>query len=154
MKKLIALTLLVAFSCQTQTHELVSKTDEHSNKQENESKKETLSSIYITTYTANQKKGEKMTVDNKTSIVNSDYFEIGLGIMGDNKTYMTNKEIEKPTMADDFHSVSISITDEKGDLIKFSGTTEFLNFMSSHGYEMVDQVKNKYGADYTFKKKI
>ena len=32
-------------------------------------------------------------------------------------------------------------------------STEFLNFMSAHGYDLVDQIPNQYGGDYTFKRK-
>ena len=52
-----------------------------------------------------------------------------------------------------FEFVEYVITDEKGKLLKFNTTTAFLNFMSERGYSLLDQVKNKYSIDYTFKKK-
>ena len=45
------------------------------------------------------------------------------------------------------------VKDSKGTELRFVGSTEFLNYMLSHGYKMLDQQKGKYNIDYTFKKK-
>lgn len=58
-----------------------------------------------------------------------------------------------PESAENFKSVFLTIVNKDGGEIKFMTSTEFLNFMSGHGYEMVAQIPNEYGGDYTFKKK-
>lgn len=110
--------------------------------------------LYINTSVADATLGKNdMKKRDSISIVTSDYFEITLEVMGDLKTYRGRKEIEQTVVGQKFHSVDISITDEKGEELAFNGTTAFLNFMSAHGYSMVDQTKTKYHTDYTFKKK-
>ena len=119
------------------------------NAPKNSSKSEKLY-IKTTTVTGVDKKQVKTDVN---SVVNSDYFEVSLSAYADYTYYKGQRDIVTPTSIENFKSVFFIIVDKDGNDIKFKESTEFLNFMSAHGYEMVDQVKNDYGADYTFKKK-
>jgi hypothetical protein len=107
--------------------------------------------LYIKTTTATGT-GENQKVVEVISEVTSDYFEVSLSALIDG-TYEGEKTIEESTSVVNYKYIFFQISDKDGVLIKFKESTEFLNFMSAHGYEMIDQVKNRYGGDYTFKKK-
>jgi hypothetical protein len=96
--------------------------------------------------------GQYQKKDEVISEVTSDYFEIGLSSQTTGG-YLAQKDIVVPKIGEPFKFVFFTISQKDGNNIKFMTSTEFLNFMSAHGYEMVDQLKNDYGADYTFKKK-
>jgi hypothetical protein len=85
--------------------------------------------------------------------VNSDYFEVGLGEV-EGKGYRAEKTLQNSRPGEKFRYVFFLITDKNGHIPYFNSSTDFLNYMSKRGYEMADQIKNKYGADYTFKKKL
>jgi len=93
----------------------------------------------------------KITSDTLTKIT-SDYFEVTLGSVR-GKGYSAGKTIEEATSMENFRFIFFAITDKDGNALYFKSSADFLNYMSERGYEMADQVKNKYGADYTFKKK-
>ena len=67
--------------------------------------------------------------------------------------FIADKEIFKSEAGESFNYVFFHIVDAKKETIYFKTTTEFLNFMSEHGYDKVTQKENKYLVDYTFKKK-
>lgn len=124
--------LLIAVSCKNSTtsksEKLLIKTYEITGMLEDQVKKETINEV------------------------DSDYFEISL----DSQTtggYLAHKDLVKPTSVEDFKSTFITIVDQAGEAVIFMTSTEFLNYMSGHGYEMVDQALNEYGGDYTFKRK-
>jgi hypothetical protein len=92
------------------------------------------------------------------SEITSDYFEVGLRFLYGLESisegqYIATKDIIRPSSDENFKNVFLNIVHKDGSLIIFSLTTDLLNFMSAHGYEMVDQLKNDEGVDYTFKKK-
>jgi hypothetical protein len=96
--------------------------------------------------------GKDQKEDDVISEVTSDYFEVGLSEQTTGG-YLAQKDIVLPKIGEPFKFVFFRILQKDGTNINFMTSTEFLNFMSAHGYEMVDQLKNDYGADYTFKKK-
>jgi hypothetical protein len=116
--------------------------------------------------TANSKKTEKLYikttdvtgVDEKKvkketiSEVITDYFECELSSQEDGG-YHAQKDIVTPTSIENFKFVFFTIVEKDGNEIHFMTSTDFLNYMSAHGYEMVTQIPNEYGGDYTFKKK-
>ena len=118
------------------------------------SKAETLY-IKTTSYTG---VGLKQVKTDTVSEVVSDYFEVslrykyGLESLSEGQ-YIATKDIIRPTSDENFKNVFLNIVHKDGSLIFFSPTTELLNFMSAHGYEMVYQLKNEDGGDYTFKRK-
>jgi hypothetical protein len=119
------------------------------NSSTNNSKK--TEKLYIKTISAtgvdkNQVKTETI------SEVTTDYFEVGLGSLTTGG-YSGQKDIITPEVGKEFKFVFFYIVKKDGSNITFTTSTEFLNFMSARGYEMVDQLKNNYGADYTFKKR-
>ncbi|MFC2119192.1 hypothetical protein ACFLSY_11170 [Bacteroidota bacterium] len=118
-------------------------------KTEEESKKP---QVYIKTVSAVGVDENQVKTDTITTI-DTDYFEVGLYLMVDETNYTTKKDIVKPTSIENFKSVFFYLVDNDGMKINFKGSTEFLNFMSERGYEMVDQVKFDYHTDYTFKKR-
>lgn len=97
---------------------------------------------------------EKEVKKETISEVTSDYFEVSLSAYDHFNYYKGERDLVAPTSIENFKSVFFTIIDKNGNDIQFKESTEFLNFMSTHGYEMVDQIKNEYGGDYTFKKKI
>lgn len=104
--------------------------------------------IRIKTFTTD---GDK--ISEMVSSVTSDYFEISLMSINKGAAFIGENDIERPKMGVPFHKISFDIVDKSGEIIKFKESTEFLNYMSSHGYSMVDQKKERFHTDYTFKKK-
>jgi uncharacterized lipoprotein YajG len=96
--------------------------------------------------------GENQKSTETISEVTSDYFEIKLAALTD-VGYGAQKDVITPEVGKEFKYVFFYIVNEDGSNIKFTTSTEFLNYMSLRGYEMVDQIKNEYGTDYIFKKK-
>jgi hypothetical protein len=92
------------------------------------------------------------------SVVTSDYFEVSLYSYkpeaGESKYYKAKRDLIEPTSTKNYKAKFFFIVkDSKGTEKRFTDSTDFLNFMSSHGYKMVDQTKNKFHTDYTFQKK-
>jgi hypothetical protein len=108
--------------------------------------------LYIKTTTGADVDGKQVRTDT-ISKVTSDYFEVSLSSYSDGAYYKGQRDLVSPVPGEDFKAVFFIISEKDGTEIQFKESTVFLNFMSAHGYEMVDQVKNRYGADYTFKKK-
>lgn len=115
--------------------------------------------LYIQTITA-VGTGDKQKMTKAITIINSDYFEVSLNSFGNvnpnqagDSGFRAGKEIESPKIDVEFRSVFFDVTDKDGTILEFKTSTQFLNFMSERGYEMVDQIKSKYHTDYTFKKK-
>ena len=102
--------------------------------------------INIKTLSGNIEKQNEVTTQFKDK-----YLEIGLTSINSGAAYIATKEIKRATLEDPT-ATQIVIVDEASKPMQFQSATEFLNYMSSFGYEMVDQKKHKYGADYTFKK--
>ncbi len=88
------------------------------------------------------------------SAFNEDYFEIELAKMEGGSYSIATKGIEENTSTGLPTAFITIVPDEKSsDPIHFKESTEFLNFMSDHGYEMVEQKEYKLKNTYTFKKK-
>jgi hypothetical protein len=153
MKKLLFYLIVgIAISCDSNSsfHKEEIDTTLKSKQEQTAIKKEP---IYLSTYTSFKREDGEMGMKTELSKVTEEYFEIDLMAMGDKKTHQAQKDLEKLTSLETLHSVSIAITNEKSDPISFKSSTEFLNFMDAHGYEMKDQQKLKFGISYTFKKK-
>lgn len=102
--------------------------------------------------------GSEQVKTETTSEITSDYFEVGLRFKYGLESlsegqYIAIKDIIRPSSHENFKNVFFNIVDKDGNLIVFSTTTDLLNFMSVRGYEMIDQLKNEDGVDYTFKRK-
>jgi len=112
--------------------------------------------VILRTADCSNSSGE-MKIDYTFSTLNDTYFQITLSEMvsGGLKAKET---ILEPTSSVNFHTIFIQIVSNKTDLTKeagksFTSYVDFLNFMDKNGYDMVDQTKNKYSVDYTFKRK-
>jgi hypothetical protein len=92
------------------------------------------------------------TIDS-TYLLNSDYFEIELQSYKNGEYFKAEKDLIKPQPFENFKLVTLRIIDKNGNSIEFKNSTDFLNFMSSNGYEMQDQKELKNYTKYTFKKK-
>jgi hypothetical protein len=97
--------------------------------------------------------GDKAINKDSMTIVNSPYFEISITSVNNGEKYMATKQIEKPQVGKIFKSVTLNLVDSSGTVIYFKESTEFLNYMEARGYNMVDQEKQRFGSDYTFKKR-
>jgi hypothetical protein len=86
------------------------------------------------------------------SEISTDYFEVSLSAQTTGG-FLAQKDIIEPIPGEPFKAEFFQISDKDGVNIKFMTSTEFLNFMSAHGYDMVNQIPNQYGGDYTFKRK-
>jgi len=103
--------------------------------------------IYLNTRIAKiDPKGEMIKHDSLW-ILSHQYFEISLNLLLNNKYGADKNDIVTQEKIR-----SISIVDSKGQPKDFNSSSEFLNWMYSHGYEMKDQTKSKYKTDYTFRK--
>jgi hypothetical protein len=111
------------------------------------------SKIYIMT---TDRKGahEKEVKTEVITALEDEYFEISLYSTKEGPYYIAKWEIEAPTSVEDFRYRFLNIiqpTDSS--VMRFDGSTDFLNFMAKGGYEMVDQRTDKYATHYTFKRK-
>jgi hypothetical protein len=107
--------------------------------------------LYIKTTLA-EKPGSEMKTTETISEISSDYFEVSLSSQTDGG-YHAQKDVIEPIPGQPFKAEFFQMSEQNGTLIKFMTSTEFLNFMSAHGYELVNQITNEYGGDYTFKRK-
>jgi hypothetical protein len=86
------------------------------------------------------------------SKVTSDYLEVDLTEMN-NKKYKGKKLLQNNYSKDNYKAIFFEIVDEKGNLLWFNNSSEFLNYISERGYEMVDKKETQYHISYTFKRK-
>lgn len=145
--KHLHLALLLVFS-----FILASCSNSNNSNDNNSAEKEKKSNLFAKKLTVVGTGEEKKRTED-VSKIKSDYFEISLSLLSDSDMYIATRDLEKPSSMENFRMVVLTITNKEGEDIKFKGTTEFLNFMSEKGYEMVDQEKSKYSTSYTFKKK-
>ena len=113
--------------------------------------------IYTITYTYvfDDLSRELVLDETEKNTVNSEYFEISLYELVDpNKGYSPKKEIYKSEIGvdEEYKSITMHLVDQNDGYLFFKTTTDFLNYMSAHDYEMIDQMEHKYRTDYTFKK--
>lgn len=114
--------------------------------------KQAIAPLYITTTTATSPNGE---IEKKmvTSQVDSDYFEVSLSELADKAEFIATKDLVKATSSKDFKYVFLEVTNKEGEAYHFATSTDFLNFMSERGFQLIDQKKTKFGGDYTFQRK-
>ena len=82
-----------------------------------------------------------------------EYFEVKLSSVtqATGKYYIAKRENRISDNPFRFEQIVIVGDDKKP--CHFTDATSFLNYMAARGYEMVTERKNKYGGEYTFKKK-
>ena len=117
-------------------------------KRNGSSKSETL---YVEKTSADETSGKDVTVKTVMAI-STDYFEVSLEAQTTGG-YLAQQTLEQSRPGEPFKWIFITVANKDGSPIKFMTSTDFLNFMSAHGYEMVTQIPNQYGGDYTFKRK-
>lgn len=147
-----SIVLLILFSsCQSNTQNSSSKNTEQNTVNSNQ---EGINpKLFISTRTRIAIKGIE-TDSSIVSIINSDYFEVRLSSLADEAKFIArNNTINAYEDGGNFKFVDFTIANKTGKSYKFETNTDFLNFMSERGYDLVDQIKNKYSVDYTFKKK-
>lgn len=154
MKNVLSLVVLVMFafySCNTSQKE--SNSTENDKVAEKTELDNTIPKLYITTFTFTDT-GANQKADSAITVINSDYFEVSLySLVDKSKGYYAKKDIENATSLDNYRYIFLEITTKDAEDVYFKNSTEFLNYMSEHNYEMVDQEKHQYRTDYTFKKK-
>jgi len=96
---------------------------------------------------------EKRTRKDTTTTVESEYFEVKISSVSNGEFYIAGKQLLKPQIGEEYKTEFFKVVDEQGKELEFKTPTDFLNFMSKAGYELKDQEKQKFGIDYTFKKK-
>ncbi|KQN34425.1 hypothetical protein ASE92_12565 [Pedobacter sp. Leaf41] len=96
---------------------------------------------------------EKQIRKDTTITVESEYFEVKLSSVSNGEFYVAGKQLLKPKIGEEFKTEFFKIVDEQGKELEFKTPTDFLNFMSKAGYDLKEQEKQKFGIDYTFKKK-
>ena len=150
--KIIIIKSIIILCCSSV---LVSCDSNQTNSKKNETEEKKLSEdnnkkplgLYIKTST---------TIGNVSSCdstqITSEYFEVRLGEV-EGQGYRAEKVIEEAIPGKKFKYVFFIVIDKDGHIPYFKSSADFLNYMSERGYAMIDQIKNKYGADYTFKKK-
>jgi len=96
---------------------------------------------------------EKQIRKDTTTTVESEYFEVKLSSVSNGEFYVAGKQLLKPQIGKEYKTEFFKVIDEQGKELEFKTPTDFLNFMSKAGYELKEQEKQKFGIDYTFKKK-
>ena len=101
--------------------------------------------------------------DVETSILSTEnlgeYYEVTLSAFPDEENggsrYGVRIDIEEGKFVNDvFHwKISELIDETTKEELWFKEPTDFLNYLSTKGYEMVEQKKGRHNIDYTFKKK-
>jgi hypothetical protein len=127
--------------------------------------------LYIVTCTVSHQDSTVVETTD-TTLVTSEYFEVGLYSISQSfafeQLFKARKNLDKRTsttgtltalkdfMSSENFEYQFFTIEEKGvSSLTFDSSTDFLNFMSERGYEMVDQTKHgrNFNTDYTFKKK-
>ena len=85
--------------------------------------------------------------------VESEYFEVKLSSVSNGQFYVAGKQLLKPQVGKEYKTEFFKVVDGKGKELEFKTPTDFLNFMDKGGYELKGQTDQKFGIDYTFKKK-
>ena len=85
--------------------------------------------------------------------IESEYFEVKISSVSNGEFYVAGKQLLKPQIGKEYKTEFFKVVDEQGKELEFKTPTDFLNFMSNAGYELKEQEKQKFGIDYTFKKK-
>ena len=96
--------------------------------------------------------GDEQVKSEKVTQVTSNYFEVKLSVLADDPNSIAGGTIEQSGVGEPFKYVFFNIVSADEEVIKFKTPTEFLNFMTEHRYEMVDQKKSQNSTDYTFRK--
>ena len=96
---------------------------------------------------------EKQIRKDTTTTVESEYFEVKLSSISNGEFYIAGKQRLKPQIGKEYKTEFFKVVDEQGKELQFKTPTDFLNFMDKGGYELKDQLVQKFGIDYTFKKK-
>ena len=99
------------------------------------------SEIHINISTTTEINKEMNTIDS-TYLLNSDYFEIELQSYKNGEYFKAEKDLIKPQPFEIFKLVTLRIIDKNGNSIEFKNSTDFLNFMSSNGYEMQEKINH------------
>jgi hypothetical protein len=109
--------------------------------------------LYIKTTTVTGVDDNRVVVDT-TTMVDSDYFEVTLSVMGVDLAnyYVGGKDFEEGQSVKDSTWRHFDIV-ENDSIVTFNGSGEFMKYMSERGYKMVDEQRNEYSNDYTFKRK-
>ena len=93
--------------------------------------------------------------DSTVTAYNENYLEIKLSVFDDG-TWQAEHSITRNYTSDkDYLFKRFLLCDQTGRDLRFKESTEFLNYVSGYGYELVKEVKSKSGlsTDYTLKKK-
>ena len=147
---LVNLSFLIffLFSC----NQPVSNQNENKKDTKTDSSRLASKEIFIKTAitTENSSKKDLDSIISYSSI-HSNYFEVALYSM-EHGGYMAEKVTDESLVGEPFRMTLFVITDIKRNPIRFKSSTDFLNFMSEHDYNMVTEMKSKYRTDYTFKK--
>ena len=94
----------------------------------------------------------KLVTDSITKLT-TNYFEVELQSYHDGH-YEGMKSLIEAQLDKEWNSKRFTMTDSIGNDLSFASSTDFLNFMSSRGYEVSNQTKLPDGFDYTFKRKM
>lgn len=104
--------------------------------------------LHIVTSHVFESNGEQKVKDSVT-VFDADYLEVDLNSYRRDSLHWFEGKKETGNGLDFF-----KIADQSGALIKFQNSTEFLNYLSGYGYEMVkEEQKSRYVTSFTFKKK-
>lgn len=89
----------------------------------------------------------------ETKSISTDYLDMNLVLLAEQDSFIGEKKIQDPISMEDFKVVRLNVSDKYGEYLYFKSSTDFLNYMSSCGYEMASQSRTRYDYLYTFKRK-
>lgn len=104
--------------------------------------------------------GDDQVLDYEMIRLDDDYFEISLYLRNDDK-YSARQDVAGTQSIEDDREVFLVLVDPASepdgdgrlDPVIFETPTDFLNFMSDRGYEMIEENRKQSSTEYTFKKK-
>jgi len=118
----------------------------------NKNIKDTFPVLYITKQTFTDVNGKLIQKDS-TALMDSAYFNMSLHYTGEKKGHIAKKDIGGNNALENFREEFVIISDKNGQPVYYKGTVDFLNYMSEHGYDVMDQKVGNYVIDYRFKRR-
>jgi len=114
--------------------------------------KDTLPVLYITKQIITDVKGKVIQKDS-IFVMDSSNFNMSLHYTGEKKGHIAKKDIDTYRSLEGFKEEFAIISDRNGQPMYYKGTIDFLNYMSEHGYDMMDQKVGNYVIDYRFRRR-
>ena len=99
-------------------------------------------------YVTHEGSGNNLTRNDSIGVYSYKYLEISLSLMTDGGLGANGNA----PFSEDNKKITIRVSDEEGEELRFSNSNEFLNFMADRGYDFMNQSTSRYENNYILKK--